>query len=97
MLVPSRISNFYILSTLIGNSLAPDPVMALFNKKPPDITYLQLNLLLQVTTAVKQTIAKARKTPHLTVLETRNRVTRTMVHATIEAVLLDRVKKFERF
>lgn len=69
--------------------------MALLNKKPPDVTDLQFKLLLQVTTAAKQTTAKAWKNSQLTVLETKNRVTRAMVHAKIGAVLLDRVRKFE--
>lgn len=84
-----------MITTFIGNTIVPDPAIALLNKKPPDVTYLQFKLLLQVTTAAKQTIAKAWKTPHLTILEIKNRVTRAMVHAKIEGVLLDRVKKFK--
>lgn len=82
---------FCILSTLIGSTLEPDPAAALLNKKPFDVSQLQCELLLQ-----EQTIAKACKTSNLNITETRNRVTRAMIHAKVEAVLLDRVIKYER-
>lgn len=54
---------FHIISTLVEDiTLDLDPSIVLLNKKPLDPICPQFKLLLQVTTAVKQTIAKAWKT-----------------------------------
>lgn len=53
-----------------------------------DCTRAQLHLLLHLTTAAKQMIAKAWKTPTLNLTETKNRVTQAMIHNKIEATIL---------
>lgn len=87
---------FRILSKLFNISMMPDSAVALLNLKPPSITHWQFKLCLQVTTVAKQTIAKAWKSPTLYILSTQNRVTQALSHAKIEAVLLDKVSKFEK-
>lgn len=71
-----------------------DPTVVLLNLKPPTITHRQFQLCLQVTTA-KQTIARAWKTHISCVLSAHNRIKQAMIHAKIEAVLLDRIPKYE--
>lgn len=44
---------------------------------------------------MKQTIVKAWRSSHLSITEAKNRVTRATIHAKVEAILLDKVKKFE--
>lgn len=48
-------------------------------------------LLQQVTTAAKQMLVNAWKTPRLCLTKTKNRVTQTMIHHKIEATVQDRV------
>lgn len=86
---------FHIISTLFNCTLDPDPATAILNQKPLAVTSQQFKLLLQVTTAAKQTIAKAWKSPHLSIVETKNRITRAMIHAKVEAILVVKVKKYE--
>lgn len=50
---------FQILTILFDHSLPVNLATALLNKKTLEVTHRQFKHLLQVTTAVKQTIAKA--------------------------------------
>lgn len=59
---------FNILSTLFDTTLQPDPTLALLNLKLQKLFQRQFKLLLQVTTAAKQMIAKSWKTSSLCVL-----------------------------
>lgn len=54
-----------MLSTLFNIPLSPDPAAALLNLKPSELTQPQFKLLLQLTTAAEQIIAKTWKTPTL--------------------------------
>lgn len=82
---------FQIASTLFQHPIEPDPAIALLNLIPSDFTRSQTRLLLQLTTAAKQTIARAWKTPKLSLAEAKNRVTQAMIHSKIEATILDRI------
>lgn len=84
-----------ILSTLFDTSLPPDPTVVLLNNKPLALTR-QFKLLLFITTAAKQTIAKVWKSPSLCTLTVKQRVTWAMIHAKIEAVILDKVSALEK-
>lgn len=82
---------FRVVSTLLRDTLDPDPSLVLLNHVQGDYTRAQLRLLLQFTTAAKQTIARSWKTPKLTIAEVKNRVTQAMIHSKIEATILDRI------
>lgn len=57
---------FSMLSTLFDTALQqPYPSIAILNLKLPNLSQCQFKLLLQVTTAAKQIIAKSWKTPSL--------------------------------
>lgn len=86
---------FKILSTMFKVSLTPDPTVALLNSKPQTITHRQFKLLLFVTTAAKQTIANAWKLNTLCIMSVKQRVTQSMIHAKTEAILFDKISKFE--
>lgn len=86
---------FQILSTMFETTLQPDPLVALLNNKPRNITQRQFKLLLYVTTAAKQSIAKAWKTNKLCDISVKQRVTQAMIHAKMEAIILDKLDKFE--
>lgn len=78
-----------------SSTLIPDPSVALLNLKPANISHRQLKPLLQITTAAKQTIAKAWKSTALILAETQHRI-KAMIHAKMEAIRSDKVVKFER-
>lgn len=65
-------------------------------RTPIMFTHRQIKLLLQITTAAKQTIAKAWKTPTLTLAETKHRINQAMIYVIIEAICLDRVPHWHR-
>ena len=83
-------------STLLHDTLLPDPSLALLNHINGDYTRAQVRLLLQLTTAAKQTIAKAWKTPKLHITEVKHRVTQAMIHSKTEAIVLDRVPRHDK-
>ena len=87
---------FLILSTLFKKTIKPDPSIALLNLKPTSISHTQFKLLLQITTAAKQTIAKAWKTPTLMISETKTRINQAMTHSKTEAITNDNIAKFEK-
>lgn len=80
---------FHLLSTFLGMTLPPDPVVALSNKRPFHITILQFKLLLYVTNTSKQTLVKTWKTPNLSFRKAKHRVTQCMIHSKTEATLQD--------
>lgn len=84
-------TTFQMASTLHQITLKPNPAVVLLNLIPQDYTRAQLRLLLQLFTAAKQTIAKAWKTPILSIAEMKNRITQAIVHSKIEAKILDKV------
>lgn len=79
---------------MFGTTIQQDPSVALLNNKPRNITQLQFKLLLNVTTAAKQTIAKAWKSDKLCEVTVKQRITQAMIHATMEAIILDQLDKF---
>lgn len=85
---------FYFLSTMFGTTIQLDPSVALINNKSRNITQLQFKLLLNVTTAAKRTIAKAWKSDKLCEVMVKQRITQAMIHATMEAIILDQLDKF---
>ena len=59
--------------------------IALLNIKPVYISYTQFRLFLQITTAAKQTIAKAWKTNTLMISKAKNRINQAMILSKSEA------------
>ena len=90
------IAIFQIASTLLQEKISPDPSLALLNHIQSDFTRAQVRLLLQLTTAAKQTIARAWKTPTIHIAEVKNRVTQAMIHSKIEARILDRMAQHDK-
>lgn len=80
---------------MFDSTLLPDPTVALLNNKPQNLTHFQYKLQLYVTTAAKQSIAKAWKSSTLCIVLVKHRVTQAMIHAKTEAILLDKLSKFE--
>lgn len=87
---------FQILSTMFNATLPSDQTVALLNSKPQALTHCQFKLLLFVTTAGKQSIAKAWNLTSLSILSVKQRVTQAMIHAKTEAIFLDKVSKFKK-
>lgn len=56
-------SCFHIISNCVGTEIYLDASVAFLKKKPPYLTKAQFQLLINVTAEVKQTIAKAWKSP----------------------------------
>lgn len=84
---------FSMLTALMGIHIAPNPAIALLNKRSNNLTTAQFKLLLHVTAASKQIIAKAWKKPTICTLETKHRIIQFMVQSKIKATLLDRISK----
>lgn len=74
----------------------PDPLIALLNTCPRDFTQAEFRLLLKVTMASKQKIAKSWKSDSISTIETKNRVTQAMNQAKIEAIVMDKVLKYTK-
>lgn len=87
---------FAILSKHFATSRLPEPAVAFLNSKPMSLTYCQFKRLLFVSTAAKQTISKAWKSASLCILETKHRTTPKIINANLEAVLTDKVDKFDK-
>lgn len=85
-----------MISTLFAVTISPDPSIALLNLKPANLTRNQFKLLLQVTTAAKQTIAKAWKSPNLAISETKHRINQAMIHAKTDAIAQDKICNFQK-
>lgn len=79
---------------MFGTTIQQDPSVALLNNKPRNITQLQFKLLLNVTTAAKQATAKAWKSDKLCEVTVKQRITQAMIHAKMEAIILDQLDKF---
>lgn len=82
---------FGILSTLYT-----EPEVALLDRNTFELSKRQFKLLMDVTTAAKQTLAKARKTPNLCLTKTGNRVSQVMIHGKIEVTLQDRISAYSK-
>lgn len=78
---------------LFSTSMASDSLIAFLNSCLLDLTSGRFKLLLQVTTAAKQTMVKAWKQSTHSIVKTRNKITQAMVHAKVKHVLLDKVMK----
>ena len=86
---------FEIANILTKLKIPPDPKLALLNLKPSNLLHAQFKLLTQLFTAAKQTIAKAWKTPNLSVTETKTRMNTAMSHTKMEALDTDTIARFE--
>lgn len=86
---------FEIASNLFDRIIPFDPAIALINLKPLNLTYVQFNLLVQLFTAAKQTLARAWKTSNLIINEVLIKMNNTMSHAKMIAIEKDTIQKFE--
>lgn len=86
---------FGLLSKMFDGSTPEDPAVALLNLKPDTLTKSQFKLLMHLTTAAKQTIAKAWKSPCLVLPETIGRMNKTMIHSKMLAIETNKIRKFE--
>lgn len=82
-----------ILSTLLSRPATPDPAFALLNHCLPDLTKAQSKLAICIITASKQTIARAWKSSSFCSVETKNGVTKAMIHSKMEATNLDKIPR----
>lgn len=82
---------YKILPKLFKLSLQPDPKWSLLNFWPPHLSLAGFRLLHHVTTAVKEMIARAWKSPSLSLVEVKNWVTQTMIHEKLKAILTNKV------
>lgn len=85
-----------MISTSFAVTIFPDPLIALLNLKQTTLSSNQFKLLLQITTATKQTIAKAWKSPTLVLTETKHRINQAIIHTKIEAITQDKISKFKK-
>lgn len=83
-------------SKLFKKEIPLDPAMALLNLKPEFLTHSQFNLLVQLFTAAKQTLAKAWRSPDLVINKAVNRMNNTMSYAKLIALETNMVPKFEK-
>ena len=72
-----------------------DPKLALLNLKPHNLLHMQFNLIKQLLTAAKQTIAKAWRSPNLLMSEVVNRMNTAMKYAKMSAIESDTIARFE--
>lgn len=68
-----------MLSTLFALSIPLDPLIVLLNLKLTVLSHSQFKPLQQITTAEKQTIAKAWKSNNLVLNETKHRINQATV------------------
>ena len=80
----------------LNRKIQTDPKTALLNLKPSNLTSAQFKLIRQLLTAAKQTLAKAWKSPNLSVTEVLNRTNNAMTHAKMSAIDTDTITKFEQ-
>lgn len=83
---------FLLASKMFERSITLDPIMALLNLRPDFLTHKQFRLLL---TLVKQPIAKAWKLSVLNIAETKYKMNHSLMHAKMDALDTDNLKKFE--
>lgn len=74
--------------------MAPDPVVAILNQHPPDISIVQFKLLNYHRP--EQTVGDAYKTQTFSLLEVKNCVTRAMIHGKSKAILHDYIPKYTK-
>ena len=86
---------FQLINALTNISFPLDPKMAIFNLKPDNLSYIQFNLISQLLTAAKQTIANAWKTPNVLISETVSRMNTAMTYAKMSAIEVDTIARFE--
>lgn len=72
------------------------PAMGLLNLKPAALTHTQFQLLIKLTTAAKQTIAKAWKSPNLIVAEVKHRMLKALLFAKMTDIENDNIGKFNK-
>ena len=87
---------FQLANILTNKSISLDPKSALLNLKPDNLTHIQFKLIRQLFTAAKQTLAKAWKSPNLSVNEVLSRTNKAMTHAKMSAMDSDTITKFEK-
>lgn len=87
---------FELASKMFQTPLTPDPFIALLNLKPDHLTFSQFKLFVQLSTAAKQTMAKAWKSPKLSLAETKNRMNSAMSHAKMSAIEGNQIPKFKK-
>lgn len=85
---------FGMPSTLFSRSFSLEPMVALLNRNPFELSKRRFKLLLKITTATKQTLVKAWIRPKLCITEARNRVTQAMIHRMLEHTLQNRVHTY---
>lgn len=76
--------------------LSPDPALALLNLKPPGLTWTQFQLLVHLTTAAKQTIAKAWEPPTLVVAEAKHRMNKALIFHKMSSIEDNNIKKYHK-
>lgn len=87
---------FELASVMFQTSVQPDPFAALLNLKPEYLSSSQFKLFVQLSTAAKQTIAKAWKSPLLPLAETKNRMHSAMSQAKMTAIDNNRIPQFKK-
>lgn len=83
-------------SKALETTIPPYPATALLNLKPAELTHNQFRLLIQLTTAAKQTIAKAWKSQTLVVAEAKRRMNRALIFTKMTSIETDKIKKFKK-
>lgn len=77
-------------------SILPDPATTLLNLKPNTLSHTQFQLLIQITTSAKQTIAKAWKSKSLILAETKHRINRALIFDKMTAIADNKINKFRK-
>lgn len=83
-------------SKALETNVIIDPATALLNLKPAELSHNQFRLLIQLTTAAKQTIAKAWKTQTLVVAEAKHRMNKALIFGKMTAIETNKVMKFKK-
>lgn len=77
-------------------SILPDPAVALLNLKPIMLNRHKFQLLINLTTAAKQTIAKAWNLATLIVAEAKHRMHKTLIYAKMSVIEDDNIVTFQK-
>ena len=89
-------SIFRMASKALVKNISPDPATALLNLKPATLTNTRFQLLIHLSTAAKQTIAKAWKAKTLIVAEAKHRMNRSLIHAKMSAIDNNKINNFHK-
>lgn len=87
---------FLMASKALEITIPPDPATALLNLKPTILTHTQFQLFIQLSTAAKQTIAKAWKSQNLILAEAKHRMNRALLYAKMTAIEENKINKFRK-